>query len=66
MIEPLNRMLKEAKANEEFNREAKEADPSGYYKPNFFAGEVEEIVYASVYYGWLIGKGRYKRSNYYY
>ena len=66
MEKGVKRMYKEGLANQEFNKEAKETDPEGYFKPGCFATNVEEHVYIAVYYGWLLGKGRFKRSNYYY
>lgn len=66
MDKGVKRLLEEAKTNQEFNREAMEADPVSYLKPDFWSCDMTKLVYATVYYGWLIAKGRYKRSNYYY
>jgi len=48
-------MFEEAKRNNTFKTEAKEADPDKYYFP-IFPSRLEKIVIATMYYGWLIGK----------
>jgi hypothetical protein len=65
MTLPVEKLYKEALHNQEFNREARDADPEGYYKPSLFSSNLAKTVYATCYYGWLVAKGRYKRENYY-
>jgi len=66
MNKEVKRLYNEALANQEFNLECKEADPSGYIKPNMFSSPVLQHLYGMAYYGWLVGKKRYKHENYHY
>jgi len=54
-----------ARNDRDFNYEAKKADPQGYIKPNMFSDTLLKHIYATTYYGWLVGKGKFKRSNFY-
>ena len=59
----VKRLYKEAVKNQEFNEDFKSNDPE-YIKPSFFTDKLIKLFYTSTYQGWLIGKGRYKESNY--
>jgi hypothetical protein len=65
MTSGVKRMYEEALDNDEFNACAEKADPEGYIKPGFWASDVDKHIYTSVYYGWLVGRDRFKKSNYY-
>lgn len=65
MTEPVTIMYNEALRNDKFNTEAKEADPKYFYKPHNLSENNLKVLYATIYYGWLIAKGLYKRENYY-
>ncbi|CAL2056045.1 hypothetical protein [Tenacibaculum sp. 190524A05c] len=65
MTEAVKKIYKEAKSNKEFDNEMKSLDPEGYKKPSIFSSDIDKILYASSYYGWLIGKGKYNRQNYF-
>lgn len=64
MTEAVKKLYKEALKNKHFNIEAQHSDPEGYEKPNFWSSTELKGVYVSVYYGWLIAKGEFKRENY--
>jgi hypothetical protein len=55
-------MYESAIKNSEFLIDIAEADNDK--KPGIFASEVEEAIFAAVYYGWLVGKyGNNWKSN---
>lgn len=64
MKKSLRRLYKESISNTEFKDDVKIKDPEGYAEPNMFSPEFHKIIFVSAYYGWLIAKGKYKRSNY--
>lgn len=64
MTEAVKRMYKEAIVNKDFDNDLFSQDPKGYVKPNLFSSSMKKTIYACAYYGWLLGKGTYKRSNY--
>ena len=62
----VKRLFKEAQKNEEFNKKIKKDVPENYKKIHWYSDDVVKHLYASCYYGWLAGRGEYKKSNYYY
>ena len=54
MMSSAIKILKSAKKNERFNLDILAAD--GDKPPGFFASQVEEMIYSTAYYGWLVGK----------
>lgn len=56
-------MYKEAKGNLEFQNDLKPHEPKRY-KPRWHWNELEKTLFATVYMGWLIAKGKYNESNY--
>lgn len=54
MTDLVRNLYDSAIKNDEFIKAAKEAD--GDSKPGLFASQNEKIVYATIYYGWLVGK----------
>jgi hypothetical protein len=65
MTEPIRKLYQEGLRNQVFNRDMKHFDPKNYKKPGMFAEAIEKHIYASTYYGWLCGKGEFKRSKYF-
>jgi hypothetical protein len=58
-------MLKEVKEvyelalnDEEFHEALKKDSPEQYAKPNIFWSNDEKVVYAGIYYGYLLGKAQ--------
>lgn len=45
--------------DKEFEDEIKSSDPENYIKPNWRSTPLLKAIYVSVYYGWLVGKGRF-------
>jgi len=67
MDEGVSKLYNEARANKEFNDEIKQSDPGGYIPVEdlWFKSDLTKHMYCASYYGWLVAKNRYKRSNYY-
>ena len=65
MTEPVRKLYNAALRDRAFQEEAKKADPQGYKKPNLWSDEIDRILYATAYFGWLVGKGQFKRSQFY-
>ena len=57
------KLLNAAKADMEFQEELKKHEPNRY-KLNWFSDLFDKSIYASLYMGWLIGKGRYDENDY--
>jgi len=54
MTEKVNRLYKGAKRNYEFIKAYQDAD--GDKVPNILSNHNLKVIFASIYYGWLIGK----------
>ena len=54
MTEAVKKLYKSSIKNKLFLQEIYEADKDT--KPSMFASEGEKIMFASIYYGWLVGK----------
>jgi hypothetical protein len=63
MEDSVKNMYKEAKGNLEFQNDLKPHEPKRY-KPRWHWNELEKTLFATVYMGWLIAKGKYNESNY--
>lgn len=58
------KLFREALKSEEFDADMRKQDPIGYYKPSFLENTINKKLYGLAYYGWLLGKGTFDRSNY--
>ncbi len=56
-------LLKAAKRDKVFQEEFKVHEPT-YYKLFFFSDSITELLYMTVYMGWLIGKGTYNEQDF--
>lgn len=54
MTEKVKKIYKSGLKNNEFLQSIKEAD--GDKKPNMFSSNLEKNIFATIYYGWLVGK----------
>jgi predicted 3-demethylubiquinone-9 3-methyltransferase (glyoxalase superfamily) len=54
MTKRIEIIYKSAIKNNKFLNDIKEAD--GDKKPTIFATEQDKIIFATIYYGWLVGK----------
>lgn len=54
MTAEVKKIYKGALTNKEFIKDAYKAD--GDNPPNIFASSNEKVIYAMIYYGWLVGK----------
>lgn len=63
MNQKVRKLLKAAKNDKNFQDELKIYEPKDY-KVDISWTNNEQILYASVYMGWLIGKGIYNEKNY--
>lgn len=54
MTNKISRLYKGGSYNEEFLNAINKADGDG--KPGFFSDDIEKTLFATVYYGWLVGK----------
>ena len=54
MTSKIKKIYKSGLKNDKFLQAIKEAD--GDNKPNLFSGDLEKHLFASVYYGWLVGE----------
>lgn len=62
MIAPVTkRFFKACLADDEFQIEMKLAEGDRWVRPRRFMSDPSKIVYASVYAGWLVGKGRIEK-----
>lgn len=61
MTHRVKNLLNAAKNDMLFQSELKTHEPD-CYKVGFFWNESEKIMYASIYMGWLIGKGVYDEN----
>jgi len=57
------KLYEEAKDNKQFQEDLKLFEYK-YHKPTMCWSMELKIIYASVYMGWLIGKGMYNENNY--
>ena len=64
MTEPVRKLYNAALRDREFNEETKKADPEGYKKPSIFSDKLLKHLYATAYFGWLVGKKRFKVKNF--
>ena len=53
MTEKVKKIYKSGLKNNEFLQSIKEAD--GDKKPNMFSSNLEKNIFATIYYGWLVG-----------
>jgi hypothetical protein len=65
MTGPVRKLYEAALRDRAFNEEAKKADPQGYKKPTLWSDSLLKHIYATTYFGWLVGKGLFKRSTFY-
>ena len=57
------KLLLAAKKDSIFQAELKAHEPNTY-KVGFWWSVLQKVIYASIYMGWLIGKGIYNESDY--
>ena len=57
------KLLLAAKKDSIFQAELKAHEPKTY-KVGFWWSDLQKVIYASIYMGWLIGKGIYNESDY--
>ena len=63
MERAVKRLFTEAKNNKTFRQALKDVGEI-HYKPSPFWDKETKVLYASIYMGWLVGRGQYKESNY--
>jgi hypothetical protein len=61
MEKKVKKIINAAKNDKNFQFELKKHEPNNY-KLDYFSNDTEKIIYASIYMGWLIGKGVYDES----
>lgn len=52
-------MYKASIKDTEFQDELISSDPINYIKPKLVSSDKFKVIYTAIYYGWLVGKGRY-------
>jgi len=65
MTEPVRKLYNAALRDRQFNEETKKADPEGYKRPTLWSDSLLKHLYAMSYFGWLVGKGQFKRKKFY-
>lgn len=64
MTPKVRKLFNEAKDNEEFQEELKVHEPEEYKPPGLLSNDLDKLLYAILYMGWLIGKGIYNENKY--
>lgn len=65
MKQSVRNAYKEAIKNSDFINDMKEQDPGGFIIINkWFKSDLEKIIIATFYSGWLIAKGKYNKSRF--
>jgi hypothetical protein len=59
----VKKLYNEAKVNLDFQEELKLYEPDNY-KPKLWWDKHKKVLYACLYMGYLIGKGKYNENNY--
>ncbi len=62
MEKSVKKMYKAAKSDYTFKEKLKEVD-TNYSEPTMFSPTMEKIAWAAIYFGYLIGKGKYIESE---
>ena len=63
MTETVKKLFKKAKQDYLFINDLKKVQEEDY-APKWWWGNMHKTAYASVYYGYLVGKGKYQESDY--
>jgi len=58
MRSDIKKLYEEARENQDFLREIKEADNDE--APSFFASSTKKHLFVAVYYGWQVARGEFK------
>jgi hypothetical protein len=64
MKKAVRNLFNEANNNEEFKAEMKKIGEGDFARPSKFWDVELKAIFASVYMGWLMGRGEYKEENY--